>query len=90
MNSSPEDALIETRNRSAKGETHQHRALTKRELEVLRLVSEGATNADISECLVISLKTTRNHLVAIFEKLGVTNRTQAALRAVAMGLVRVV
>jgi DNA-binding NarL/FixJ family response regulator len=63
--------------------------LTPRELEVLQLLSSGATNAQISGRLRISLKTTKNHLVAIYQKLGVSNRTQALSKAVSTGLVHI-
>lgn len=62
-------------------------ALTERELEVLRLVGQGASNREIATSLFISEKTAKNHLTHIFEKLGVSDRTQAALWAVRAGLV---
>lgn len=62
--------------------------LTDRELEVLRLVGQGASNRDIAASLFISEKTAKNHLTHIFEKLGVSDRTQAALYAVRSGLVK--
>ena len=62
--------------------------LTDRELEVLKLVGQGASNRDIAASLFISEKTAKNHLTHIFEKLGVSDRTQAALYAVRAGLVR--
>lgn len=61
--------------------------LTDRELEVLRLVAQGASNREISTALFISEKTTKNHLTHIFEKIGVSDRTQAALWAVRRGVV---
>jgi DNA-binding CsgD family transcriptional regulator len=64
-------------------------SLTQRELEVLQLLAEGATNSDIAARLFISPKTTKNHLAAIFHKLDVTNRTHALVRAVVMGLVSI-
>ncbi|HVA07514.1 MAG TPA: response regulator transcription factor [Acidimicrobiales bacterium] len=64
-------------------------SLTQRELEVLQLLAEGATNGQISQRLYISPKTTKNHLAAIFQKLDVTNRTHALVRAVVMGLVTI-
>ncbi len=64
-------------------------SLTQRELEVLQLLAEGATNGEISQRLYISPKTAKNHLAAIFQKLDVTNRTQALVRAVVMGLVNI-
>ncbi|HEY3368995.1 MAG TPA: response regulator transcription factor [Symbiobacteriaceae bacterium] len=62
--------------------------LTEREIEVLRLVGQGASNRDIAQALFISEKTAKNHLTHIFEKLGVSDRTQAALYAVRSGLVK--
>jgi DNA-binding CsgD family transcriptional regulator len=64
-------------------------SLTQREIEVLQLLAEGATNGEISQRLYISPKTTKNHLAAIFQKLNVTNRTHALVRAVVMGLVTI-
>lgn len=64
-------------------------SLTQRELDVIQLLAEGATNCEISDRLFISQKTTKNHLASIFQKLDVTNRTQALVRAVIMGLVSI-
>jgi two-component system, NarL family, nitrate/nitrite response regulator NarL len=50
------------------------------------LLSEGKSNRDISRALFLSEKTVKAHLAAIFRKLGVTNRTQAAMAAVSMGI----
>lgn len=62
-------------------------SLTERELEVLKLVGQGASNKEIARTLFISEKTAKNHLTHIFDKLGVSDRTQAALYAVRVGLV---
>lgn len=63
-------------------ERTQHRGafenLTAREVEVLALVAEGRSNAQISESLVLSEKTVGHHVSAILGKLGVTNRIEAA------------
>lgn len=56
--------------------------LTKREFEVLRLVARGDNNRSIAQKLFISEKTVKNHLTNIFQKLGVDDRTQAAIHAV--------
>lgn len=53
--------------------------LTKRELEVLRLVAEGLTNEEIGKRVFISEKTVKTHLTNIFDKLKVNNRFKAAL-----------
>ena len=55
--------------------------LTGREVEVLRLMAEGFTNPEISEILSISNHTVKSHVVHIFNKLGVNDRTQAAVWA---------
>ncbi len=55
--------------------------LTERELVVLRMISEGATNVEISDILKISPHTVKSHVVHIFNKLGVNDRTQAAVLA---------
>ncbi len=60
--------------------------LTTREREILTMIAQGDTNAEIADSLVISLKTVRNHVSNIFNKLQVADRTQAALRARAAGL----
>jgi DNA-binding NarL/FixJ family response regulator len=57
-------------------------ALTRREHEVLGLLVLGSENAEIAERLQISQHTVKNHVSSIFEKLGVENRIQAAVRAV--------
>jgi DNA-binding NarL/FixJ family response regulator len=60
--------------------------LTDREEELLRLIANGASNADIARRLVLSDKTVRNHITNIFAKLGVTDRAQAIVRARDAGL----
>jgi DNA-binding NarL/FixJ family response regulator len=61
-------------------------SLTNRETDILALLAEGKSNRDISRALFLSEKTVKAHLAAIFRKLGVTNRTQAAMAAVSMGI----
>jgi len=63
-------------------------ALTARELEVLRLVVDGKTNDQIGVGLGISVKTVENHLHAIFRKMGVISRVEAAVMAVRESLLR--
>lgn len=60
--------------------------LTRREGDILSYLAEGFSNREISKALFLSEKTVKAHLAAIFRKLGVTNRTKAAMAAVAMGL----
>lgn len=60
--------------------------LTERETEVLQLIASGLTNKDIQERLFISNNTVRTHIKNLYGKLGVSDRTQAVLRAQALGL----
>jgi DNA-binding NarL/FixJ family response regulator len=60
--------------------------LTNREVEVLRLLAQGLSNAEIAEKLHLSEGTVRNHVSSIFSKLDVTDRTQAAILAIRHGL----
>lgn len=62
-------------------------ALSPRELDVLRLLANGRSNTDIAAELFLSEGTVRNYVSAIFTKLGVTDRTQAAVIALRHGLV---
>jgi DNA-binding NarL/FixJ family response regulator len=52
--------------------------LTAREIDILRLVTDGLTNAEIAEHFVLSERTVHAHLRSIFDKLGVNSRTAAA------------
>ncbi len=61
--------------------------LTPREWEVLRLIGRGLSNRLIARELVLSEKTVKAHVSAVLGKLGVTDRTQAALHAVRAGLI---
>lgn len=60
--------------------------LTERELDVLHLLAKGMTNTEIAGTLHLSEGTVRNHVSAILEKLGVSDRTQAAVIAIQHGL----
>jgi DNA-binding NarL/FixJ family response regulator len=60
--------------------------LTNREVEVLRLLAQGLSNAEIAEKLHLSEGTVRNHVSSIFSKLDVSDRTQAAILAIRHGL----
>jgi LuxR family maltose regulon positive regulatory protein len=60
--------------------------LTLRELEVLHLLAEGASNQEIANQLVVSLATAKKHVASILSKLGAENRTQAIARARSLSL----
>lgn len=60
----------------------QNSRLTKREIEVLKLITEGMLNKEIAHRLCISEKTVKNHVSNIFKKIEVSDRTQAAVYAI--------
>ena len=60
--------------------------LTTREIDILRLLAYGRSNAEIASILFLSEGTVRNHISSILEKLGVSDRTQAAVMAIQYGL----
>jgi DNA-binding NarL/FixJ family response regulator len=62
--------------------------LSRREIEVLQLIAEGASTPEVGEKLYISVKTVKNHLASIYEKLDSRDRTQAVLKAVRLGIIR--
>lgn len=62
--------------------------ISKREEEVLQLVADGLSTTEVAAKLFISVKTVKNHLASIYDKLDTADRTQAVLRAVRMGIVR--
>jgi DNA-binding NarL/FixJ family response regulator len=62
--------------------------LTPREVEVLRLIARGASNRDAAAALFVSEATVKTHLLHIYAKLGVNDRTAAVALAVERGLVR--
>jgi DNA-binding CsgD family transcriptional regulator len=59
--------------------THEHAALSSRELQVLEMASLGLRNAQIAERLGLSVHAIKFHLAAVYKKLGVTNRTEAVV-----------
>ena len=71
---------------SAKGERDAVEDLTKRELQVLRLLAQGLSNKLIAQELVVSEKTVKTHVSNILAKLHLSHRTQAAVYAVRRGL----
>ena len=79
--------------RSARGTRHQLPSpsetldLTEREVEVLRLVAQGLSDAQVAEALVISPRTVNAHLRSIYSKLGLTSRHAATLFAIKQQLI---
>lgn len=80
------DSMDGARGDNGEGSHRPSSSLTQRETDILALLAEGKSNRDISRALYLSEKTVKAHLAAIFRKLGVTNRTQAAMAAVGMGI----
>jgi len=64
-------------------------AMTRREIEVLKLLAEGLFNKEIAYKLSISEKTVKNHVSSIFKKIGVSDRTQAAVYAIKNNIVEI-
>jgi NarL family two-component system response regulator LiaR len=77
------DALV----RSVSAPPQGAEALTGRERQVLELMADGLTNADIAERLVIGVATVKTHVSSIMAKLGVSTRTEATSIAIRRGLV---
>lgn len=69
--------------------TEQDFNLTEREMEILKLIAQGFSNADIAERLFLSEGTIRNYTKSLFRKLRVSARTQAAVVAIKHGLVKI-
>ena len=72
--------------RTPQAAAHAPESLTPRELEVLGLMKLGRTNRQIAADLVISLGTAKNHVEHIIAKLGVSDRTQAVVKALELGI----
>jgi len=62
--------------------------ITRREEEVLQLIAEGFSTPEVAASLYISVKTVKNHLASIYAKLDSRDRTQAVIRALKMGIVK--
>lgn len=67
--------------------TERVKSPTPRELDVLRQLATGMSNAEIAVALVLSVKTVEHHLANIYSKIGVTSRNQAILWAIENGIV---
>ena len=61
--------------------------LTEREKNVLYYLAQGMTNEDIAQKLHVSVHTVKAHLEAVYDKLSVVNRVQAAIKAVVLGII---
>ena len=70
------------------GEFNPRSDLTKREMEILKLIADGSSNSEIAKQLVISLHTVKGHVSNILSKLHLADRTQAAVYAWQKGVVR--
>lgn len=77
---------IMNRFRQNKQQSLPHQELTDREMEVLRLIAKGKSNQDVADDLFIGVKTVKFHVTNILAKLGVEDRTQAAIYAFKHGL----
>ncbi len=102
LKDSPTEDLVDAVRRAAAGETvlappitkrlveRMHKvspdALTSREIEVLREVANGNTNAEVAERLHISEATVKTHLIHIYDKLAVSDRAAAVARAYERGI----
>ncbi len=81
------DHLAHRRCRMTNGGHDPHKAVTEREMEVLRLLCQGHSDKEIAQQLYISVRTVGVHLHNIYDKLGVHSRTEAALYALRRGWV---
>ncbi len=77
---------IMNRFRQPKSQSAAHDELTEREMEVLRLIAKGKSNQEVADELFIGVKTVKFHVTNILAKLGVEDRTQAAIYAYKHGL----
>ncbi|OBF32994.1 LuxR family transcriptional regulator [Mycobacterium sp. ACS1612] len=81
------DAVLHAAGHGPRKTTPRPDGLTAREVDVLRLVAQGASNKQIAAKLVISEKTARNHVERTYAKIGVSNRIGASMYALERGLV---
>jgi two-component system, NarL family, response regulator DegU len=63
--------------------------ISKREEEVLQLIADGLSTTDVARKLYISVKTVKNHLASIYQKLDTPDRTGAVVKAVKLGIIRI-
>jgi DNA-binding NarL/FixJ family response regulator len=102
LKDTPRDALVDAVRAASRGETvlapplaaklmrqvRSNDQLTAREVEVLALVSRGMSNGDIAKELFIGEATVKTHLLHVFDKLGVSDRTAAVTTAMRLGVLR--
>jgi DNA-binding CsgD family transcriptional regulator len=81
------DSMQEMLNATTQGRQVHPAGLTAREIEVVQLIATGKSNPQIAEELFISLNTVLRHVSNIFGKLEVSNRTEAGIKAVELGIV---
>ena len=81
--------LDEVRRLEVPNPAEEDRIITKREEEVLQHIADGCSTPEVAERLYISQKTVKNHLASIYDKLDASDRTQAVLTAVRMGIVHI-
>jgi len=80
-------AMLAEAVRPATGPTAEP-VITRREEEVLQLIAEGFSTTEVAAKLFISVKTVKNHLASVYQKLDSRDRTQAVVRAVKMGIIQ--
>jgi len=80
--------LSEVKKEARRGANGEGPVISAREEEVLQLIADGLSLPEVSARLYISVKTVKNHLASIYAKLDARDRTQAVLRAVRMGIIR--
>jgi DNA-binding NarL/FixJ family response regulator len=104
LKDAPREELFRAVRGTAKGETvlapvvaarlmgkvrdHGDQALSAREIDVLLLVARGASNQDVAEKLHVSTATVKSHLIQIYQKMGVSDRTAAVTTAIERGIIR--
>jgi len=81
----PEQAVF---SKAQTGQSELIEPLSEREIDVLQLIAEGLTNQKIAARLYLSPNTVKAHVRSIFGKLGINNRTQAAIKARALGIIQ--
>jgi DNA-binding NarL/FixJ family response regulator len=85
----PEEPTTTQERRMPPAAVQASRELSPREVEVLRLIAHGHTNQQIANELLLSTSTVKNHVQRILSKLGASDRTQAAIMAIEIGLLSI-